>query len=109
MEASFLFLRTGYDRQVVAVSFAAQGISNHICLTGVIMNLEIIVLDQLQPSSLTHVQISLSENVLQALIVGEDMNHIPKKIVLPCPQSKNNNSQFKIMCGIVVFMMSQLS
>jgi hypothetical protein len=52
------------NRQVVEVSFAAQGIHSHICLTGVIMNLEILILDQLQPSSLTYVQISLSENVL---------------------------------------------
>jgi hypothetical protein len=58
------------SRQVVVVGFAAQGIYNHICLTRVIMNLEIIVLDQLQPSSLTHVQINLSENVLQALVVS---------------------------------------
>jgi hypothetical protein len=73
------------------------------------MNLEIIVLDQLQPPSLMHVQISMSENVLQALMVGEDMNHIPKKIVPPCPQDKNNHSQFKIMHGIVFFMTAQLS
>jgi hypothetical protein len=73
------------------------------------MNLEIIVLDQLQSSSLTHVQISLSENVLQALVVDEDMNHIPKKILPPCPQGKNNNNKFKIMRGIVLFMTSQLS
>jgi hypothetical protein len=59
------------------MSFTAQGIHNHICLTGVIVNLQIIVLDQLQPPSLAHVQISLSENLLQALVVGEDMNHIP--------------------------------
>jgi hypothetical protein len=91
------------------VSFAAQGIRNHIRLTGVIMNLKIIVLDQLKSSSLMHVQISLSENVLQSLMVDEDMNHIPKKIVLPCPQSKNSSSQFKIMRRIVLFMMSQLS
>jgi hypothetical protein len=88
------------------VSFAAQGIRNHICLTGVIMNLKIIVLNQLQPPSLMHVQISLSEKVFQALVVGEDMNHIPKKIVLSCSQSKKNNSQFKIMRGIVLFMMA---
>jgi hypothetical protein len=90
------------------VSFAAQGIRNHIHLIGVIMNLEIVGLDQFQPSSLTHVQISLSKNGLQALLVGENMNHIPKKIVLPCPESKNNSSQFKIMCGIVLFLMAQL-
>jgi hypothetical protein len=47
-----------------------------------IVNLKIIVLNQLQPSSLPHVQIGLSEKVLQALVVGEDMSHIPKKIML---------------------------
>jgi hypothetical protein len=73
------------------------------------MILEIIVLDQFQPSPLTCVQISLSENILQALVVGIDMNQIPKKIVLPCPQSKNNSSQFKIMRGVVLFMTAQLS
>jgi hypothetical protein len=72
------------------------------------MNLKIIILDQLQPSSLTHVQISLSENVLQALVVNEDMNRIPKKIAPPCSQSKNNNKQFKLMRGIVIFMTTQL-
>jgi hypothetical protein len=41
--------------QVVTVSFATQGICNHVSLTGVIVNLKIIVLDQLQPSSLPHV------------------------------------------------------
>jgi hypothetical protein len=70
--------------QVVVVSLPAQGIRNHIRLSGVIMNLEIVILDQLQPSSLAHVQIGLSENVLQTLVVGEDMDHIPKKIVSPC-------------------------
>jgi hypothetical protein len=80
------------SRHVVAVSFVAQGIRNHNLLTGVIMNLKIIVLDQFQPSSLAHVQIGLSENVLQELVVGEDMNHIPKMIMSPCPQSRNNSS-----------------
>jgi hypothetical protein len=52
------------SRQVVTVSFAAQGICNHIRLTGMIVNLKIIVLNQLQPSSLPHVYISMSEKVL---------------------------------------------
>jgi hypothetical protein len=43
------------NRQVVAMSFAAQGICNHIRLTGMIVNLKIIVLDQFQPSPLPHV------------------------------------------------------
>jgi hypothetical protein len=48
------------SRQVVTVSFVAQGICNQFCLTGMIVNLKIIVLDQLQSSSLLHVQIGLS-------------------------------------------------
>jgi hypothetical protein len=70
------------SRQVVAVSLPAQGIRNHIRLPHMIVNLHIIVLDQLQPCSLAHVLISLSENVLQAFVVDVDMNHIPKKTVL---------------------------
>jgi hypothetical protein len=51
------FPRDTDSRQVVTMSFTTQGICNHVCLTGVIANLKIIVLDQLQPSSLSHVQI----------------------------------------------------
>jgi hypothetical protein len=65
------------------VSFAAQGIRNHIRFAGVIVNLKIIVLDQIQPSSLLHIQIRLSRKVLQALVASEDMSHIPKKIMPP--------------------------
>jgi hypothetical protein len=43
------------SKQIVVVSFATQGIRNHIRLTRVIMNLKIIVLNQLQLLSLTHV------------------------------------------------------
>jgi hypothetical protein len=68
------------------------------------MSLQIIVIDQLQPSSLVHVQIRLGEDTLQALVVSEDMNHIPKKIMPPCLQSKDNDSQLKIMRWIVLFI-----
>jgi hypothetical protein len=65
------------------------------------MNLKIIFLNQLQPPSLICVSISLSKNILQAVVVGEDMNHIPQKIVPPCPQGKDNSSQLEIMLRIV--------
>jgi hypothetical protein len=42
-------------------------------------------------------------------VVGEDMNHIPKKIVAPHLQSMDNGSQLKIMCRVVLFMMPELS
>jgi hypothetical protein len=102
------FPRDTDNRKVVAVSFAAQGIYNHIRLTGMIVNLKIIVLDQLHPPPLPHVQIRLSEKVLHALVVGEDMSHIPKKIVPSGTQGMNHNGQFKIMSGIVLFIWVQL-
>jgi hypothetical protein len=51
-----------------------------------------------------HVQIRLSEKVLQALVVGEDMSHIPKKIMPPGMQGMNHSIQIKIMSGIALFM-----
>jgi hypothetical protein len=88
---------------------ATQGIRNDIHLSRMIMNLQIIVLDKLQPSSLVHVQIWLSEDILHALEVSEDMNHIPKKIMVPRPQRMDNGSQLKMMCRIVLLMMLELS
>jgi hypothetical protein len=49
------FPRGTFRRQVVTVSFVTQSIRNNIHLTGVIVNLKLIVLNQLQPSSLSHV------------------------------------------------------
>jgi hypothetical protein len=56
-----------------------------------------------------HVQISLSEKVLQDFVVGEDMSHIPKEIMPPGTQGMNHNGQLKIMCEIVLFMRAQLT
>jgi hypothetical protein len=42
------------------------------------VDFQLIVLDQLEPSSLPHVQIRLGKDVLQAFVVYIDMNHIPK-------------------------------
>jgi hypothetical protein len=73
------------------------------------VNFKIIVLDQLQPSSLPYVHIRLSKKVLQALVISKDMSHIPKKIMPPGTQDMNGNDQLKIMSGIVLFMRAQLT
>jgi hypothetical protein len=70
------------------VSLIVQDICNHIRL------------------SLAHIQIGLSENVPQAFVVGVDVDHIPKKIVASCLQSKDNVNQLEIMCGMVLLMTS---
>jgi hypothetical protein len=48
-----------------------------------IVNLQLIVLDQFKPSSLPHIEISLSEDVLEAFVIGIDIAMIPKKIMTP--------------------------
>jgi hypothetical protein len=50
--------------QIIAMHLAAQGICNDICLSRMIMNLQIIIFDQLQPSSLAHIQIRLGEDII---------------------------------------------
>jgi hypothetical protein len=59
------------------VSLTTQHVRNDVCLTRVIVNFQLLVLDQLEPPSLPHVQIWLGKDVLQAFVVRVDMNHIP--------------------------------
>jgi hypothetical protein len=65
--------RIRLDCEVVASVFATQGIDNHICLARTIMDFQLIILDQFQPSSLPHVQVRLSEKILQAYVISVDM------------------------------------
>jgi hypothetical protein len=53
---------------------------------GVTVNLELVILNQLEPSSLPHIQVWLCEDVLQAHVVRIDVNQILKQIMSPCPQ-----------------------
>jgi hypothetical protein len=55
-----------------------QCVRNDVCLSQVLVNFQLVVLDQLEPSSLPHVQIWLVKDVLQAFVVRIDMNHISK-------------------------------
>jgi hypothetical protein len=72
-----LFSSQAYSWQVVALSLVTQRIRNDICISRVIVNFQLVVFDQLEPPSLSHVQIWLSEDVLKAFVVRIDMNHIP--------------------------------
>ena len=47
------------------------------------MYLQIIIFNQLQPSTLSHIQIYLSENVLQTLVMSIDITLMSDKIVPP--------------------------
>ena len=56
-----------------------HSIGNDISLVRMIVNFQVIVLDQFKPSPLCHIEISLSEDVLKAFVIGIDVAMIPKK------------------------------
>ena len=80
--------------QRVAMRFPTQGIRNDVCLARMIVHLEVIILDQLKPSSLTHIQLRLSEEVLKTFMINVDVAHIAKQIMPLGFQSMNNCSEF---------------
>ena len=51
------------------MALAAQRISYYVSLSGVIMQSHIIILNELQPSTLPKIQLLLRENVLQTLVI----------------------------------------
>jgi hypothetical protein len=57
--------------------FSTEGVCYHVGLPGVIMNFQVIILDQLQPSSLTEVEIWLREYIPQTLVIGENVTFVP--------------------------------
>ena len=55
------------------------------------MHFKIIILDQFKPSTLPHVEIGLSENVLETLVISIDVALIAKQIVTPYFESMDNS------------------
>ena len=62
------------DNQTVAVSLPAQNVSNYIGLAWSIFDTRIILLNHFDPTSLPEVEIRLSEDVLETLVVSEDVH-----------------------------------
>src|SRR4051812_8322992 len=61
----------------VAITFAAQCIGYDIRFPRRVLNIDIVLSNGFKPSSLPQVQIGLSEQVLQALVISEDINLPP--------------------------------
>jgi hypothetical protein len=57
------------DENGVAVLLLAQGVGYDIGLAGMAVDFEVILLNQLQPSSLPQIQICLSQDVLEAFVI----------------------------------------
>src|SRR6185369_12848570 len=74
----------------VDIASPAQSICYNIGLTRMIVNLQVIVLDQLQPSSLSHVQLTLREYILEALVISIDITLLPIQVMPPNLQSMHD-------------------
>ena len=86
-----------------------QGICNQICLAWVIVNLQIIILNELQPTALPKVEILLSEYVLQTLMIRVYLALSSHNVVSPNLKCMHNCCQFQVMSGVVQFMFPQLT
>ena len=79
--------------EVVAVRLAAQGIGHYISLAWRIGDTQVKVCNKLHPSLLTEVQIWLSKQILQTLVIGEDLAAITGKVMSPLLQCMNGSSK----------------
>jgi hypothetical protein len=59
---------------MMVVLFPAEGIRDNIFLSRMIMNVQLLIFDQLQPSSLPDIQICLSEQIFKALVIYIDVH-----------------------------------
>ena len=94
--------------EVVAVRLAAQGINHYISLAWRIGNTQVNVCNKLHPSLLTEVQIWLSKQILQTLVVSEDLATITEKVMSPLLQRMNDSSKFEVVNWVVLFVRAQL-
>src|SRR3954466_12360522 len=93
----------------IAIGFASQGISHYIRFARGIGNIHVEVGYCLEPSLLTEIQVWLSKQILQTLVVGVDLATITDEVMSPQLQCINYCYQFKIMCWILIFVSTQLT
>src|ERR1041384_2098657 len=91
------------------VDFAAQGIGHYISFARGIGNIHVEIGYCLEPSLLAEIQVWLSKQLLQALVVGVDLATITNEVMSPQLQCINYRCQLEIMCWIVFFMRTQLT
>src|SRR3954463_12575771 len=90
------------------IGFAPQGIGHDISFARGVMNIHVEIGYCLEPSLLAEIQVWLSKQVLQALVVVVDLATITDEVMSPQLQCINYRCQFKIMCWILIFVSTQL-
>jgi hypothetical protein len=88
---------------------AAKCIRNHIGFARMVVYLKVVVFDQFLPTSLPHIQVSLSKDIFEALMVSVDVTPSTHKMMSPDLESMNNCCQFKIMSWIILLMILECS
>ena len=63
----------GYQGGKICTALPTQRICYYVRLPGVVQNLHVVILHQLEPSALSEIQLFLREHILQALVVGIDL------------------------------------
>src|SRR3954464_6032921 len=91
------------------VGFAAQGIGHYISLARGIGDIHVEIGYCLEPSLLAEIQVRLSKQVLQALVVGVDLATITKEVMSPQLQCIDYSCQFEVMGWILVLVGTQLT
>jgi hypothetical protein len=62
---------------------ATKRIRDHVSFAGMIMDFQIVIFYQFQPSFVPHIQIRVSENILETLVIGEDIAAISHQLMTP--------------------------
>ena len=74
-----------------------------------VVNPKVVILDEFNPSPLSHVQFPLGENILQTLMVRIDLSSLPHLLMPPNFEGKYYGGQLKVMSWVVFLMRSELS
>ena len=98
-----------FNFNFATVGCATQGIGHHISFVRGVMNIHVEIGYCLEPSLLAEIQVRLSKQVLQALVIGEDLATITDEVVSPQLQCIDYCCLFEIMCWILIFVRTELT
>src|SRR3954469_1931193 len=72
-----------FYHEVVDISFTAKRICHDVCFAWGVVDGHIEVIDCFNPSPLPKIEIRLSEDILQTLVIREDLTTVTKQVVPP--------------------------
>ena len=87
---------TFHDHEIVAIGFATESIIHDISLAWSVRDGEIEVFDLFNPSPLSEVEIWLSEDVLETLVVRKDLSSITQQVLSPLLEGKHRSEERRV-------------